>query len=391
MPVPWCDLSHQGQVRGLGRPVQVVAACRHPRRPFSCPGPGTGCWPAVPITALAPVAGLLLDRLPTRPVLVTAAAAESAIALALVWATGLTATLVLATGFGVCAAVLQPGLGAMVPRLTGPARVTRANSYLQAATWGGFTIGPLLAGLLISASGSGLALAVDAALYALGTAGLAALRLAARTGTGTGAGSDPATGARLSLTTQMRAGLQFLRADVDAGMLVAIVGLMTATTNMAVVAEVVFAEQVLGAGPAGYSVLVAGWTTGMVIGTLTGGRLKPGWLMTAALAGTVLTGIGVVLAGAAAVLWQAVAAYGIGGLANGLETVATRSYLGRRAPEHVAGRVFALYSGVVFGGATGSLLYLARHRTAARMLAAAGAQDGDARGGRPGAVGPDVL
>jgi MFS family permease len=107
---------------------------------------------------------------------------------------------------------------------------------------------------------------------------------------------------------------------------------------------------VLRAGPAGYSLLVAGWTSGMVVGTLAGGRLRQRWLMTGALAGTVLTGVGVMLAGLAAVLWQAVAAYAAGGLANGFETVATRSFIGHRAPAEVAGRVFAVYSGVLFGG-----------------------------------------
>lgn len=322
----------------------------------------------VPISALAPAAGLLLDRLPTKPVLITAAAAEALIALALVWATGLTATLILAAGFGVCAAALQPGLGAIVTRLTGPTGVTRANSYLQAATWAGFTVGPLLAGLLISVSGSGLALAADAGLYALGAAGLAALRLATRTGADGEAGAHPDPAAR-SVAAQMRAGFGFLRADADAGMLVLIIGLMTAFTNMAVVAEVVFAEHVLRSGPAGYSILVAGWTTGMVFGTLAGGRLRSRWLMTAALTGTVLTGVGVALAGAAALLWQAVAAYAVGGLANGFEVVATRSYLGHRTPEHVAGRVFAVYSGVVFGGVSIGMA------AAAGLLSALGARD----------------
>ena len=132
----------------------------------------------VPITALSPVAGVLLDRLPARPVLVTAALAESLVALALSRITGVGATLCLAVGFGICAAVLQPGLGAIVPRIAGHQGVTRANGYLQAATWGGFTAGPLLAGVLTTAGGSGLALAADAALYALGAAGLRALRLA---------------------------------------------------------------------------------------------------------------------------------------------------------------------------------------------------------------------
>jgi MFS family permease len=303
----------------------------------------------VPISALAPLAGVLLDRFPTKPVLVAAAAVEALVALGLTLATGVQATLGLAVGFGLCAALLQPGLGAIVPQLAGPAGVTRANSYLQAATWGGFTAGPLIAGLLITAGGSGIALAADALLYGLGALGLAALRLAPRRDRASQL-SGPA--ASSSLTGQMRAGFSFLRRDSTAGMLVLIVGAMVAFANMAVVAEVIFAEHVLSAGPRGYSLLVAGWTSGMVIGTLAGGRLPARWLVVAALAGTVATGAGVVLAGTAAVLWQAVAAYGFGGLANGLETVATRSFLNHRAPEAVAGRVFALYSGVLFGAAS---------------------------------------
>jgi MFS family permease len=317
----------------------------------------------VPITALSPVAGVLLDRLPARPVLVTAALAESLVALALSRITGVGATLGLAVGFGICAAVLQPGLGAIVPRIAGHQGVTRANGYLQAATWGGFTAGPLLAGVLTTAGGSGLALSADAALYALGAAGLGALRLAPLTQPD-GAGQPE----RVSLASQMRAGFSFLRADKDAGMLVIIVGVMVAFSNLAVVAEVVFAEQVLRSGPGGYSILVAGFTSGMVVGTLAGGRLPQRWLLVAALAGTLATGAGIAAAGAAAVLWQATVAYGFGGLAGGVEVVATRSFLNHRAPEAVAGRVFALYSGVLFGAASVGMAF------AAGLLPALGAR-----------------
>jgi MFS transporter, DHA2 family, lincomycin resistance protein len=94
----------------------------------------------IPITALAPLAGLLLDRLPTRPVLIGAAAVQAVTALALTQVSGVAPVLALATGFGVGAAVLLPGLGAIVPRLVGPAGqadqvgrvgrvgLTRANS-----------------------------------------------------------------------------------------------------------------------------------------------------------------------------------------------------------------------------------------------------------------------
>ena len=133
---------------------------------------------SVPMTALAPVAGLVLDRFPVRPVLVAAAAAEAVVALALTRLTGTGAILGLSVGFGLCAAVLQPGLGAIVPRVAAQAGVTRANGYLQAATWGGFTVGPLLAGVLTAAGGTSLALGAVAAVYGIGAVGLRLLRLA---------------------------------------------------------------------------------------------------------------------------------------------------------------------------------------------------------------------
>ncbi len=310
----------------------------------------------IPITALAPLAGLLLDRLPPRPVLVAAAAGQAVVALVLTQVPGIVPVLVLAIGFGICAAVLQPGLGAIVPRLVGPAgepgrpadraAITRANGYLQAATWGGFTVGPLLAGGLTAAGGTGLALAGVAAIYAVGTLGLCVLPLAPAP-----AGALASTGGG-GFAAQLSAGLRFLREDGDAGLLVLVVGLMVVFANMAVVAEVAFAESVLKAGPTGYSVLVAAWTTGMLAGTLAGGRLPERRLAITTLTGTLATGVGVALAGTAAVLWQAAAAYAFGGLANGMEVVATRSFLNHRAPPQVAGRVFAVYSGVLFGAAS---------------------------------------
>jgi MFS family permease len=150
------------------------------------------------------------------------------------------------------------------------------------------------------------------------------------------------------LSAELRAGFSFLREDPEAAMLVLTVGAVVACANMAVVAEVVFAEHVLRAGSGGYSLLVATWTAGMVAGTLAVGRVPLRWLVPA-LIGTIATGAGVALAGVSVTLWQAVSAYGFGGLASGAETVATRSVLNHRAPEEVAGRVFALSSGLLFG------------------------------------------
>jgi MFS family permease len=307
----------------------------------------------VPITALAPVAGVLLDRFPVRPVLITASVAQTLVALALTRFTGTGATLGLAIGFGLCAAVLQPGLGVIVPQLADGSEVIRANGYLQAATWGGFTVGPLLAGGLTAAGGTGLALGAVAAMYGLGAAGLGALRLSPAPA----ASLDPAAGAEAAAASergarQFSAGLRFLRADREAGLLVLVVSIMVTFANMASVAEVAFAEGVLRSGPTGYSVLVAAWTGGMLAGTLAGGRLPRRRLALAVLLGSLITGVGVALAAGAITLWQAAAAYGIGGVANGMEVVATRSFLNHRAPAAISGRVFAMYSGLLFGAAS---------------------------------------
>jgi MFS family permease len=305
----------------------------------------------VPITALAPAAGVLLDRFPVRPVLIIASVAQTLVALGLTRFTGTGATLGLAIGFGLCAAVLVPGLGVIVPQLAGDSGVIRANGYLQAATWGGFTVGPLLAGGLTAAGGTGLALGAVTAMYGLGAAGLGLLRL----GPGPAASLDPVGGTAEHGehgARQFSAGLRFLRADREAGLLVLVVSIMVAFANMASVAEVAFAEGVLRSGPTGYSVLVAAWTAGMLAGTLAGGRLRHRRLVLAVLLGSLITGVGVALAAGAVTLWQAAAAYGIGGVANGIEVVATRSFLNHRVPEAISGRVFAMYSGLLFGAAS---------------------------------------
>ena len=308
----------------------------------------------VPITALAPAAGALLDRYPVRPVLIAASVAQTLVAVALTTFTGTGATLGLAIGFGLCAAVLQPGLGVIVPQLAGGSGVIRANGYLQAATWGGFTLGPLLAGGLTAAGGTGLALGAVAAMYGLGAVGLGALQLSPDPAASPD--PDPVTAEAAAASQrggrQFSAGLRFLRADREAGLLVLVVSVMVTFANMASVAEVAFAEGVLRSGPTGYSVLVAAWTAGMLAGTLAGGRLPRRRLALAVLLGSLVTGVGVALAAGAMTLWQAAAAYGIGGVANGMEVVATRSFLNQRAPAAISGRVFAMYSGLLFGAAS---------------------------------------
>src|SRR5262249_61230913 len=123
-----------------------------------------------------------------------------------------------------------------------------------------------------------------------------------------------------------------------AGRCVLVVGVRVVFANMAVVAEAAFAESVLRAGPTGSSILVTAWTAGMLAGTLAGGRLPGHRLAVTTLAGTVAMGAGITLAATAAHLWQAAAAYALGGPAHGMGGGATRRFLHHPGPEQAPRR-----------------------------------------------------
>jgi len=298
----------------------------------------------LPVVLLAPLAGMLLDRVRIGFALVPAAAGMAVAAVGLSMVHGLVATVALVALYGTGDSLLRPGLGAAVPLLAGPGGLIRANSALSAATMSGTALGPLFAGVVSSAGGTRLALLMDAGAYAIAALGLATLRLG-RSHVPEHDGSGPARRA-------MSAGFAYLRADRPLRTLVVVVAVMVAFTNVSVIAELFLAEGTLHAGAAGYAALVTGWTAAMTVGTLVAGRLTSKLLPLAVLLGTVVAGIGIALAGLSPHLWLAVAAYGIGGFGDGVEVVALRSLLNERAPAPVAGRVFTAYTAITVGAAS---------------------------------------
>src|SRR5919199_1384867 len=95
---------------------------------------------------------------------------------------------VLSAVYGTSAAVFRPALMGLIPQTVAPGRLQDANALLGVTRSVASIAGPALAGLILAASGPGLAIAVDAATFAvigactqaaiigsgLGTAGIAA-------------------------------------------------------------------------------------------------------------------------------------------------------------------------------------------------------------------------
>ena len=130
----------------------------------------------VPIVVLAPLAGLLADRVETVRLLALTAAAQAAAALALAFVDGVGPIVALAALLGSGAAIGQPAEFALVPAIAGDEGRTQANARLETARYLGFTAGPLAAGVVTAAGGARLALLVNAASFLVVAAASAAMR-----------------------------------------------------------------------------------------------------------------------------------------------------------------------------------------------------------------------
>ena len=117
----------------------------------------------VPVVAMAPVAGLLVDRFENVRVLVAASLAQAAVAAVLALAVGdLALLLLLSALLSAGSAVSLPAEAALVPAIAGPDGLARANGLMESARYAGFAAGPVVAAALSGVAGPGTALAVNA-------------------------------------------------------------------------------------------------------------------------------------------------------------------------------------------------------------------------------------
>jgi MFS family permease len=287
-----------------------------------------------PSVLLGGSAGLLADRIESRRLLRDVSLAQAAVALVLAFAFGgLAATLALTALLGVGVAVAQPAEFALVPAVAGSGGVAAANGRIEAARYLGFTLGPVLGGLLAAAGGTRIALLVNAGSFLAVAVAAQALR----------ARREPSGGDRSH--ERARDGLTFLLRDgVLAPVVVAaFVSLLFMTASAT--AEVFFAKDVLHAGDTGYGVLMTLWTVGMVIGsTLVASRVPAARYATAALAAMALQGAGLALPTLWLVLPLALGAYLAGGIGHGTKNVVVRTLIHTRVPDELRGRAWAAYS-----------------------------------------------
>jgi MFS family permease len=309
-----------------------------------------------PVVVLAPVAGLLVDRLEARTLLLLVSMLQAVVAASLALALdSVAAILVLATLLGVGFAIAQPAEFSLVPVIGGESRLTEINGLVESARYAGATLGPLFGGVLAGLGGIKAAMLVNAGTF--GLVALSALLMHAR--------RPPQPAAAEAEPDRARDGIVFLFRDRTLGLVVGVVFVSLLFMTASVTAEVFFLKEDLRVSDAVYGLLFASWTVGMVVGALAIARRIP---VSAFALGTLLF---VLVQGAGLglpTLWLAVgfggAMWFIGGVGHGAKNVLSRALIQERVPARLHGRAFAAYNGLRNGAelvalAAGGLLVAA--------------------------------
>ena len=300
-----------------------------------------------PMIVLSPLAGALVDRIDSRTAIATSAVTQAVCAALLAQFTGTAATLALVALLTACGTVVNPAIGALLPRTVPEERLVEASSHQQTAFIVGNLAGPALGGLLTGALGSTAPLELDAASFLVMGAAIFFVRTRRHM-------SRESSAPRVR-----RSGFRMLWEDSVLRTVVATMAGAILAAGAVNVAEVFLMKDALHTSDLVFGIISAMWMAGMIAGsalTPRMGRTTPTllWVMAVAL---LVTAVGLVAAGLSPVWPLAAAAFLVGGIGNGGLSVACRTIITLRTADEFRGRVFGAMTGTIQGA--GVLAYVA--------------------------------
>ena len=293
----------------------------------------------VPVLLLGPVAGVLIDRLDRKTVLIGADLARAALALSLVHPLGTWHPYVVAAGLVAGSAFFNPTVQAVIPAITTEEQRLAANSVAWSTGRLVQIVGAALAGGLIGLVGTAAAFGLNGMTFLVSALFLVRLTIPPH------AGQLP-TGAKHGLGAYLadaRAGLAFATGDRLVSRLLLVQSLASFAVGATSAMLVVLAERHLGLAPAGFAWLIGAIGFGALIGPLIPNTLARDyrdarWLFLP----YVIRGIGDVLLAIVTPLPVALVIMVVYGLNTSTGMVVFSSTIQGAVPENVRGRVFTL-------------------------------------------------
>src|SRR4051794_34421498 len=224
----------------------------------------------VPLVVFLLAGGVWADRLPRHLVMLGSDVARCAVqaVLAVLLLTGraeLWHLAVLGGLYGIAEAFMRPAASGVLPSLVPAAALQEANALLAATINTAYIVGPVIAGVLVAATGAGTAIAIDAGTFVVSAVSLALLRL-------------PRTVARIdgsSFLAELREGWREFTARTWLWTTVAAssIYLLAVIAPMMVLGPVV-AKRELG-GARSWGVIAAAIGIGTLAGSVSAARFRP--------------------------------------------------------------------------------------------------------------------
>ena len=290
---------------------------------------------SLPAALIGPVAGVPIDRLGAKRVLITAYLVGAAAAVAMAFAGSFEHLVALGTIHGLAKAFAQPASDTLPPRLVDDEDLLAANAILGAGSESAIVFGPLVAALAIAAWGLQGAFFVDAATYLVGIAVVVPLRL--RT-------LHERTEERTSLRAEITEGFAIVRQSPVLRFTLLLSSTVFLTWGAYVVVEPIYVRDILDQPASFFAALQTAFGVGLVATGLLMPRLGD------RVAGPHALSVSVILSGLTAALYvgtriPAVAVVGVflWGVDVAFFSAPSRTLLQRNSPPEAHGRVLALY------------------------------------------------
>ncbi len=291
---------------------------------------------SLPSLFVAPLAGVWIDRLSRRRVLLVGNFISALVYGLLPFTQELWQIYLLALLARATATFLLPAQRALVPDLVESRQVVQANATISAGQQMILLVGASLAGLLVGFAGAGAAFAFNGFTYLAANGLLMGIR-----------GELPRTTVNGRSITQflreLRDGFTFalghpgLRIVLIASFATAIAGAMLGTM------EVILISENLGGGEAGYGYMLSLVGVGAIFASLAAPRLNRRYSLAGLyVAGVVGSGLGFFVYANAGNLWLAILAAGLHAFPWFLRQIVIDSIVQQWTAPHLRGRVFAI-------------------------------------------------
>ena len=253
-----------------------------------------------------------------------------------------------ALAFGLADAFFFPAQSAIVPQLVEEEQLGSANAVVQGTAQVSMLLGPILAGGLIAllgrsggtapgVQGIGAAFLIDSVTFLLSASLIALIQVYH---------NPTASDERESVLENIRVGLAYAWADPTLRMLFLIVAAVAGLINGVMAVGIpVLADARLAYGAASFGIVMSAMGAGSLVGMGISIVLpRPdGYLGTLLLAATALMGLGLILLGLTTSTLLAALIALMMGIGNGYINIELITWLQRRAPEEMLGRMMSLF------------------------------------------------